>query len=133
MSLPEFVRCERANIAVIFAIAMIPTIYLLGMTMDYTDAVRRQSQLDAATDAAVIAAVTPAMMTQTNTAAAAQATMVFNATANQLPGLAAPPNLTVNVTNTGLVRSATVSYTAASVNKFPILLGSAAWPIKGSS
>jgi Flp pilus assembly protein TadG len=133
LSLPEFVRCERANIAVIFAIAMIPTIYLLGMTMDYTDAVRRQSQLDAATDAAVIAAVTPAMMTQTNTAAAAQATMVFNATANQLPGLAAPPNLTVNVTNIGLVRSATVSYTAASVNNFPILLGSAAWPIRGSS
>jgi Flp pilus assembly protein TadG len=133
LSLPGFGRCERANVAIIFAIAMIPTIYLLGMAMDYTNAVRIQSQLDAATDAAVIAAVTPAMMAQTNTTAAAQATMVFNATANQLPGLAAAPNLTVNVTNTGLVRSATVSYTAASVNNFPILLGPAAWPIRGSS
>ena len=41
--------------------------------------------------------------------------------------------MNVNVTNSGLVRTATVSYTAASTNNFPILLGTAAWPFNGSS
>jgi Flp pilus assembly protein TadG len=128
-----FASNDRANVAVIFAIVMVPTIYLLGMTMDYTQAYHKQSQLNAAVDAAVIAAVTPAMMSQSNTAAIAAATMIFNATAKQLTGLSATPTPTVSVTNNGLVRSVTVSYTAASNNNFPILLGSAAWPIKGSS
>lgn len=131
--LRRFASNDRANVAVIFAIVMVPTIYLLGMTMDYTQAYHKQSQLNAAVDAAVIAAVTPSMMSQSNTTAADTATMVFNAKAEQLTGLSTTPTPTVNVTNNGLVRSVTVSYTAASVNNFPILLGSAAWPIKGSS
>jgi Flp pilus assembly protein TadG len=131
--LRRFASNDRANVAVIFAIVMVPTIYLLGMTMDYTQAYHKQSQLNAAVDAAAIAAVTPTMMSQSNTTAANTATMVFNATAKQLTGLSATPTPTVNVTNNGLVRFVTVSYTAASVNNFPILLGSAAWPIGGSS
>jgi Flp pilus assembly protein TadG len=129
----RFFRSRDANIAVIFALAMVPTIYLLGMTLDYTQAVRRQSQLNAATDAAAIAAVTPAMMSQPISAAVTAATNVFNATANGLPGLSARPNLTVNITNNGLVRNAVISYTAGSTNNFPILLGSPAWPLGGSS
>jgi Flp pilus assembly protein TadG len=129
----RFFRSRDANIAAIFALAMVPTIYLLGMALDYTQATRKRSQLNAAADAAAIAAVTPAMLAQPTSAAVTVATNIFNATANSLPGLSAPPNLTVNITNNGLVRNAVVSYTAASTNNFPILLGSAAWPIGGSS
>jgi len=129
----RFLSDQKANIAVIFALAMVPTVYLLGMTLDYTQAVRQRSQLNAAIDAAVIATVTPAMLSQSTTAATTAATKIFNATANGLSGLSAPPTLTVNITNSGLVRTSTVSYTAGSTNNFPILLGSPAWPISGTT
>jgi hypothetical protein len=101
--------------------------------MDYTQAYHKQSQLNAAADAAAIAAVTPAMMAQSTTAAITAATNVFNATAKGLAGLSAQPTLNVNITNNGLARTAQVSYSAGSTNNFPVLLGSPAWPIGGSS
>ncbi|MCG2669194.1 TadE/TadG family type IV pilus assembly protein [Bradyrhizobium sp. GCM10023182] len=133
-SLCRFIRDRKANVAVIFAILLFPTVYLLGMTLDYTQAQRRQSQLDAAADAAAIAAVTPSMMAQSTTVAQTTATNIFNATANAIAGgLSGSPALTVNVGNTGLVRTATVTYTANSSNAFPTLLGAPVWPIKGSA
>jgi Flp pilus assembly protein TadG len=50
-------RDRKANVAVIFAVVMVPTIYLLGMTLDYSQVIRKRAQLNAAADAAVIAAV----------------------------------------------------------------------------
>lgn len=133
-SLCRFAGDRKANVAVIFAILLFPTIYLLGMTLDYTQAQRRQSQLDAAADAAAIAAVTPSMMAQSTTVAQTTATNIFNATANAIAGgLTGSPVLTVNVGNVGLVRTATVTYTANSSNAFPTLLGAPVWPIKGSA
>ena len=132
--LARFAAAEQGNVAVIFAIMLFPTIYLLGMTLDYTQAQRRQSQLDAAADAAAIAAVTPSMMSQSTTVAQTTATNIFNATANAIAGgLTGNPILTVNVGNTGLVRTATVSYTANSSNAFPSLLGAPVWPIRGAA
>lgn len=132
--LARFAAGEQGNVAVIFAILLFPTIYLLGMTLDYTQAQRRQSQLDAAADAAAIAAVTPSMMAQSTTVAQTTATNIFNATANAIAGgLTGTPVLTINVGNTGLVRTATVSYTANSSNAFPTLLSAPVWPIKGGA
>jgi Flp pilus assembly protein TadG len=128
-----FLKNKKANIAVTFALAMVPAVYLLGMALDYSQAVRKQSQLNAAIDAAAISAVTPSMLTQPPSVATATATSVFNATANGMTGLSGPPALSVNITNSGLVRTATVSYTAASTNSFPTLLSAPVWPIKGSS
>src|SRR5579864_427830 len=124
---------RRGNIAVIFALTMIPTIYLLGMTLDYTQALRRQGQLNAAADAAAIAAVRPAMLIQTDSVAQATAAAVFGSTANSLPGLSKVPTPTITITDTGLQRTVTVSYNAKSINNFPTLLRSPAWPISGSS
>jgi Flp pilus assembly protein TadG len=124
---------RRGNIAVIFALTMVPTIYLLGMALDYTQALRKQGQLNAAADAAAIAAVRPAMLLQTDSAAQATATAVFGSTANSLAGLSSVPMPTVTITDTGLQRTVTVSYSAQSVNNFPALLGSQSWPIGGSS
>lgn len=132
--LARFAAAEQGNVAVIFAIMLFPTIYLLGMTLDYTQAQRRQSQLDAAADAAAIAAVTPSMMAQSTAVAQTTATNIFNATANAIAGgLTGNPVLTVNVGNIGLVRTATVSYTANSSNAFPTLLGAPVWPIRGAA
>ena len=129
----RLLRDRKANIAVTFALTMVPAVYLLGMALDYAQASRKQSQLNAAIDAAAISAVTPSMLTQPPSVATTTATNVFNATATGMPGLSGPPSLSVNITNSGLVRTATVSYTAAATNSFPILLGAPAWPIKGSS
>jgi len=129
----RFGRDRRANVAIIFAVAMLPTVYLLGMGLDFSSAVRRQSQLDAAADAAAIAAVTPAMMAQNSTVATTTATNIFNGKAAGLAGLQSAPTPTVTITNNGLVRTATVSYTANATNNFPNLLGKTSWAISGSS
>jgi Flp pilus assembly protein TadG len=131
--LRRFVGNREANVAVIFALMMIPTIYLLGMALDYTQALRKREQLDAAADAAAIAAVRPAMLTQTDaTVVQATAAAVFAAKAN-LAGLSTTPVPTVKVTDSGLQRTITVSYAAQSINNFPLFLGSQTWPVNGSS
>jgi len=129
----RFLGDRRGNIAVIFALTMVPTIYLLGMALDYTQALRKQGQLNAAADAAAIAAVRPAMLMQTDDVAQSTATAIFGSTANSLPGLSSVPTPAITITDTGLQRTVTVSYSARSINNFPSLLGSQSWPIGGSS
>ncbi len=129
----RFVRDRRANAAVIFALATIPSIYLLGMATDYTQALRKKNQLDAAADAAVIAAVRPAMLLQTDAAAQSAATAVFASTANNVPGLTGAPSPTITIVDSGLQRTVTVSYSARSIITFGNVLGSTAWPINGTS
>jgi Flp pilus assembly protein TadG len=123
-------RDRKANVAVITAIMMVPLIFLLGMTLDFTQALRKKEQLDAAADAAAIAAVRPAMLMQTDAVAAATATAIFNSTAKSLTGLAAIPTPTITVTDVGLQRTVSVSYNAGSLNNFPkVLQNTASWPI----
>jgi Flp pilus assembly protein TadG len=130
----RFARDRKANVAVITALTMVPIIFLLGMTLDFTQALRKKEQLDAAADAAAIAAVRPAMLMQTDSVAAATATAIFNSTAKSLSGLAAIPTPTITVTDVGLQRTVSVSYNAGSLNNFPkVLQNSASWPISGSA
>ena len=130
----RFAGDRKANVAVIAALTMVPIIFLLGMTLDFTQALRKKEQLDAAADAAVIAAVRPAMLMQADSVAVATATAIFNSTARSLSGLAAIPTPTITVTDVGLQRTVSVSYNAASLNNFPaVLQNSASWPISGSA
>jgi Flp pilus assembly protein TadG len=132
--LHRFAGDRKANVAVIAALTMVPIIFLLGMTLDFTQALRKKEQLDAAADAAAIAAVRPAMLMQTDSVAAATATAIFNSTAKSLSGLATVPTPTIVVTDVGLARTVSVSYSAASLNNFPkVLQNSASWPISGSA
>ncbi len=131
----RFARDRKANVAVITALTMVPIVFLLGMTLDFTQALRRKGQLDAAADAAAIAAVRPAMLMASDAVAADTANAIFMATANSLaPGLATIPTPTITVTDVGLQRTVAVSYNAASLNNFPMLLmNSVSWPINGSA
>ncbi len=130
--LRRFSRDRRGNIAIIFALSLIPGIFLIGMGLDFASAIQKRSVLNAAADAAALAAVTPSMMTQSNSAAITAATNMFNAEASGITGLntSAP---TITVSDAGLVRTVTVSYTASSVNSFPNVLGQQTWPLSGSS
>ena len=130
----RFLSNREANVVIIFAITIVPIIFLLGMTLDYSQALRKKEQLDAAADAAAIAAVRPAMLMQTDAVAAATAQAIFMSTANSLPGLSQVPTPTITVTDVGLGRTVAVSYNAASINNFPkVLLNNASWAISGSA
>src|SRR5689334_10899952 len=96
----RFARDRKGNVAIITALAMVPTVFLLGMALDYTHAQHMKVDLDAATDAAGVAAVTSAMMQQSPQVAQTTAQNVFNITANALVNnnnLAGQPTFTVAV------------------------------------
>ena len=132
--LSRFAGDRKANVAVIAALTMVPIIFLLGMTLDFTQALRKKEQLDAAADAAAIAAVRPAMLTATDAVAKATANAIFLAAANSIPGLQGPVTPTITVTDAGLARTVSVTYNAASLNNFPkVLMNSTAWPIGGTA
>jgi Flp pilus assembly protein TadG len=134
----QFVRDRRGGISVVFALSLLPIIFLTGMAMDFTSAAQKRSRLNAAADAAALAAVTPQMMTESDDAAKAAAIAMFKAEAANISGatVSAP---TIALTNTGLVRTVTVSYTGTSTNTFPNVFAmltkssSTTWPIAGSS
>ncbi len=136
--LRRFIRDRRGNVAMTFAVSLIPIIFLTGMGLDFSSAVQKRTRLNAAADAAALAAVTPAMMTQSNTAAQTAATNMFNAAAANMTGVTINPPV-VTVSNSGLVRTITVSYTATSTNSFPNVLAlltktsETTWPISGSA
>lgn len=130
----RFFRETKANVAVIFALASIPMLYLTGMGIDYGMAADRQSQLDAYADAAALSAVTPTMMAQSTSAATTAAQNTFDAQAESLSGITYDPNnLSVNISTNGSVRTVTISYKAASQNAFPSILGMASIALSGSS
>jgi Flp pilus assembly protein TadG len=137
-SMRRFSRDRRGNVALIFALSMIPCVFLVGMGLDFTSATQKRVQLNAAADAAALAAVTPTMMTQSTTAAQTAATNAFNAVASSMANVTSvTPTITVN--NVGVTRTVSVSYTANSTNAFPnvlkLLTGTSQtnWAISGSS
>ena len=127
--------CDRkGNVAIIFALCLVPGVFLVGMALDYSSAMQRRSQLNAAADAAALAAVTPSMMTQSNAAAQTAATNIFNAEVSALSGVSnTSPTVTITSSNGDLTRTSLVSYSASSVNNFPGVLGQSNWTISGSS
>jgi Flp pilus assembly protein TadG len=128
----RFLRDRSGNVAIIFALSLLPIVFLIGMGMDFTAASQKRALLNAAADAAALAAVTPAMMNQTTAVAQTAAQNIFNAEASGVQGLLYT-NPTVTVTQSGLTRTVAVSYSANSVNSFPVVLGTTTWTVSGSS
>ena len=116
----KFVQDRRANVAMMFGLMVVPMIFIVGMGIDYGTAARLKSKMNAAADAAVLAAVTPAMMTQSDANSSTAATNMFNALVAGLPRLIYNPasGLTVTVADVGLQRNVTVAYSAQSQNLF---------------
>jgi Flp pilus assembly protein TadG len=129
-----FLRAKRGNVAIITALAAIPMCFLAGTGIDYGTAVDRQSQLNAIADAAALAAVTPAMMSQSTTQAQSAAQNTFDAQARLVSDITwNDNNLTVSITTSGAKRTATVSYTTTYNTYFPSLLGKSTIALSGSS
>lgn len=156
-------RNQRGNVLMLFGFALIPMTFATGMTIDYARAARTQTRLNAVADAAVLAGVTPEMLSKTrvesNDAAVAMWYAQSGATKCQgdivnrvifsdcnVPGRGNTDTgtvytgydgtikITVTDTNTtGLSRTVKLDWTARSENIFGNLLGLTSIPIGGTS
>ena len=136
--IPKLRRNRRGNVALITALLLVPMVFAIGFGIDYSRAMRLKTRLNAAADAAALAAVTAPMMQNNNTSAQTAATNMFNAQVAELSGLVfnSATDLTVSVTTTGTLntgRTVVVTYKAASINMFSGVFGAATLPINGSS
>jgi Flp pilus assembly protein TadG len=134
----RFIRDRGGNLAIVFALSLIPIVFLTGMGLDFSSAVEKRLRLNEAADAAALSAVTPTAMNQTTSQAQTTAQNIFNGEASLVSGLTYT-NPTINVVQSGTTRTVTVSYTAYSQNAFPNVFGllnqtpASTWPVTGSS
>ena len=124
----------------IMAFSLIPLTFVTGFGIDYSRAMSLQTHLNAAADAAALAAVGPSMILQSNSDATAAARTMFSAQASLLSGyqnLQVTPTITDGTSGgsgaLGYLRKATVSYTAKSVNVFGGILGAGTLTVSGTS
>jgi Flp pilus assembly protein TadG len=123
--LARFGRDKRANIAVIFGIAVIPIIMTVGVAVDYSEATRIKAKLQSAADAASVASISQnsagykaaALMTSNGSVAAgvAEATNIFNGNLATIPGYSGL-NVSLTpvptVTKTATTLTSIITYTA---------------------
>lgn len=122
----RFLTNKRGNVTMIFAFSIVPLLLIGGMAIDYARDATVRGRLVAVADAAALAGITPAMMTQSSTAAQAAVTSMFAAQAALINGVSYnAQNLTVTVTDTaganGISRNITVAYAAPVTNFFGAL------------
>jgi Flp pilus assembly protein TadG len=133
-ALRRFTGDRKGNVAIIFALSLMPIAFLTGMGIDYTAATQKKAMLDAAADAAALAGVTPTLMAQPSSASVTAAQNMFNSQTSNIPGLDyGSQNVSVTAVDNGLKRTVTVNYTAASKNSFGGILRQADWALSGSS
>lgn len=128
----RFKRDDRGSYSMLFALATVPLVVSAGAAMDFGLASKAKAKLGAIADAAAIAAVNHDEMAYNATAAQATAINVFNAQATGLRNVTVS-SVTANVTDSGLSRTAVVSYTATIPTLVMKLAGITSTTIKGQS
>jgi Flp pilus assembly protein TadG len=144
--LSRFRHDKAANVAVIFGIAIIPIMTALGCAVDYSLATRLKAKLQAAADAASVAAIAvnspgyiqASSMTGDGTVTNGQtdAMQIFNGNMNGVTGYsysAAPNAPSATVTKTGIRLTSLVQYSAVMPTIFLKAVGFPAMTITGSS
>jgi len=131
---------RKGGVLITMGFAVIPLTFAVGFGIDYARAMRIETQLNAAADAAALAAVDPAMILQSDAASSAAATNMFNSQAVLVSGfrnLNMTPTIVDSVSggtgSLGYLRKATVTYTAQSINMFGKILGAPTLTISGTS
>lgn len=133
---------ERANISIIFAMALLPILSAIGCAVDYTQATRLRSKLQSAADAASVASISQQslgynaalQMTSDGTVQVAveEATKLFNGNAANSLGYT---NLSLNaqVMKTGVKLAATVAFSADVPTTFMTVVGYRKLTVTGTS
>jgi Flp pilus assembly protein TadG len=131
-ALRGFLRDVKGNVSLIFALILVPAIGLIGMSIDYTMAAKRKALLDGIADSASLAAVTPAMLSQTDQASINAATALFTSQVSSTSGIG---NLSLQVTpqDNGLSRTVTINYSTTSATLFGNFIGKSSISIAGQS
>ncbi|PTM46460.1 TadE/TadG family type IV pilus assembly protein [Phreatobacter oligotrophus] len=126
-------RLSRAgNVAIMFALALPPLLGVVGSAVDYTYAARAKSKLDSVADIAALTGVKIASTVPTAAVAKTNATASFNANTETFPRVTVN-SVNITVSDNGLVRSSSVTYTATVQNAFMGLFGYSTLQIAGSS
>ena len=140
--LGRFRRDQRGNIAVIFALSLVPVLSCIGCAIDYSRATQIRSKLQAAVDAASVASVSktsPAFiaagsMTTDGTIAdgATDATRIFNGNMSGVGGYTLN-SMTAAVTKSGGVITSTTTFSADVPTMFLGVMGKSAMTVTGTS
>ncbi|WP_067734860.1 TadE/TadG family type IV pilus assembly protein [Novosphingobium naphthalenivorans] len=131
---------QRGNVLIVVGFTIVPLTFTVGFGIDYARAMRLQTQLNAAADAAALAAVAPSMILQSDSEAALAATKMFNSQAALASGyqdLQMTPTITASTSGSsgalGYLRKATISYTVKSINMFGGILGADTLTVNGTA
>jgi Flp pilus assembly protein TadG len=132
----RLLRNRRGNVAMMYALVAPILVFGGGAAIDYGRAAQIHTKLNAAADAAALAALTPAMLQQSSTVAQAAAVSMFNGLTEGIPGLTAhATQVTVTVTPgaTTLIRNVAISYSSSVDTIFAQVLGKSALSVSGLS
>jgi Flp pilus assembly protein TadG len=136
LGLDRLLSNRRGNVAMMYALVAPLLVFGGGAAIDYGRAAQIHTKLNAAADAAALAALTPAMLQQSASVAQAASVAMFNGLTEGIPGLTAhATQVTVTVTadSTTLIRNVSVSYTSSVNTIFAQVLGKSALPVAGFS
>jgi len=120
-ALRSFSAERSGNVITLFALAMVPMIGFAGALIDYSQAANVRLQLNAAADAAALAAVSQNAMLKTLAESKADAEKIFDADASEYKNTV--QGRTITLENIGLGRSVKVAYTASVPVSFMNLFG----------
>jgi Flp pilus assembly protein TadG len=127
---------RRGNVSLMYALVAPVLVFGGGAAIDYGRAAQIRTKLNAAADAAALAALTPAMLQQSASVAQTAAVNMFNGLTENLPGLTAnATQVTVSVTvgATPLTRNVQVSYSTSVNTIFAQVLHVKSLPVQGFS
>src|SRR3954453_9451371 len=138
----RFATDRRGNIAVIFALALLPVMSAVGCTVDYSRAVQLRSKLQAAADAASVGSIaktSPAFiaagkMTADGAIASGvtDAGNIFTANMDGVTGYTLN-SVTPTVTKSGSTINSTVAFSATISTMFLGVMGKSTLAVAGSS
>ena len=133
---PNFLRARDGNVSMMFALASPFLLLGIAVSVDFNNASVARTKLNADADAAGLAALTPAMMQQSDATAQAAAIAMFNARAAAMTSLV-PGQTAVTVTithpNGPTSRQVVVEYNAQNATIFSAVLKQTSTGIHGTS
>lgn len=123
-----FRHARGGNVAILFALSLIPLLFAAVFALDYGTAARIKTQLQAAADSAILAGTTPAMMSQSYATATAAVIRQFKGQASLIKGFtySGLPTITGQDQPNGsssTVRTIKLVYNATIPNSFGKLYG----------
>ncbi|MGY2736830.1 pilus assembly protein TadG-related protein [Sphingomonas sp. UYP23] len=131
---------RKGGVLMIMGFSIIPLTFATGFGIDYARAMRLQTHLNSVADAAALAAVSPAMILRARQDSTDAGNNMFDAQASGIGGyLGMQRTVTVTDGSSGsgqtlaALRTATVTYTAQSINIFGGILGSSSLTVHGTA